>query len=177
MGLFDKIKKKEPQERAEPPKNAIKRYEFTETGEKVLIDDNYRPPSKAKVFAKKIFNEENKARLYAEAKSAKNGLVKGARKLGEAERRYEAREERVMHSKRRYRQQESYSPGFDFITPHPQESYNIQESLLSSRRKGQRQPTASDITSSLLGSTGGGGKRKKKSSKGYDPFDFSGYFE
>lgn len=173
MGLFSKKK-----EKPYIPDSPTKRYEFTETGEKVLIDDNYKTESKGKQFFKKTFNEENKQKFLAGAKTTGGVVKRGAIKFAETQKAANIREERRSKSS-------SFGGGNDFMdllgdSPrrgHRQQSEgrqasaaDIQSSLLGSGNG----PSANDITSSLLGTAGG--KKRSKRSKKYDPFDFSDYY-
>lgn len=162
MGLFDKLKQKKKD--ASLSDTPTKRYEFTETGEKVLVDDNYRPNKKT------LFNKENKQRFVSGAKRTGKALHSGAKKFGEMQRQADMREAKRSSSRRE-------SSGFDFAMTgfseqrggrkQRRESYDFQGGFIGS----DNGPTASDITDSLLG-TGGGSKQGRRK-KNRDMFDFS----
>lgn len=149
VGLFDKLK--QPKE-SRLPDTPTKRYEFTETGEKVLVDDNYRPK-------KSFFSAERKQQFVSGAKRTGKALHSGAKKFGEMQRQADMRE-----LKRGKSGKVANDYGFDyddmFSTPR------------DSRRRNARQsgPTASDIIDSILGT---GGKNRPRNKKSRDIFDFS----
>lgn len=126
--------------------------------------------NRLKIGAMNTFTRENAGDAVRSGAKRSGELFRaGAKRAAEYERRYEARQERMPKERPRRQREQSY--GFDYLTEHPKASEDIQSRLLSSPR-GQRQPSASDITSSLLGSGNRSSNRKRKS-KQYDPFDFS----
>jgi hypothetical protein len=144
VGLFDKLKQKKE---SRIPDTPTKRYEFTETGNKVLVDDDYKPKKK------NLFTSENKARFVSGAKTTGRALQKGAKKFGEMQRAADARE-----AKRERSGKVVNDYGFGY------------SDMISGGRKSRRPgPTASDITDSILGT---GGSKRRKSKRSNDIFDF-----
>ena len=142
MGLFSKKKE------SRLPDTPTKRYEFTETGNKVLVDDDYKPSKK-----KTLFTAENKARFISGAKTTGRTLQKGAKKFGEMQRAADARESRRERSGRVVN---------DF-------GFGYGDMVSGGRKSRSNGPTASDITDSLLGT---GKKRRSKRSNDLFDFDF-----